>query len=66
MSSTFIKNMKDRHQKGVDASKQAKLQLEFAKDIGVDVSVQEVELAELDIQLDSIAEAIKKQGNSRG
>ncbi|KKN23128.1 hypothetical protein LCGC14_0908100 [marine sediment metagenome] len=66
MSSTFIQNMKDRHQKGVDASKQAKLQLEFAKDIGVDVSVQEVELAELDLQLESIEKAIEKQVNSRG
>ena len=66
MSSTFIKNMKDRHQKGVDASKQARLQLEFAKDIGVDVSVQEVELAELDLQLESIEKAIEKQVNSRG
>ncbi|KKN26917.1 hypothetical protein LCGC14_0869890 [marine sediment metagenome] len=66
MSSTFIQNMKDRHQKGVDASKQAKLQLEFAKDIGVDVSVQEVELAELDLQLESIEKAIEKQVNGRG
>jgi len=63
MSSTFIQNMKDRHQSGVEASKEAKRQLAFAKEIGVDVSVQEVELAELDIQLDNIATAIKKQNS---
>lgn len=66
MSSTFIKNMKDRHKIGVDASKEAKRQLDFAKEIGVDVSVQEVELAELDIQLDDIDKAIKKQETARG
>ena len=66
MSSSFIKNMKDRHKIGVDASKEAKRQLDFAKEIGVDVSVQEVELAELDIQLEDIDKAIKKQETARG
>ena len=66
MSSSFIKNMKDRHKIGVDASKEAKRQLDFAKEIGVDVSTQEVELAELDIQLDDIDKAIKKQETARG
>ena len=66
MSSTFIKNMKDRHQIGVEASEEARRQLAFAKEIGVDVSVQEVELEELDIQLDDIDKAIKKQETDRG
>ena len=66
MSSTFIKNMKDRHQIGVSASEEAKRQLAFAKEIGVDVSVQEVELEELDIQLNDIDKAIKKQEADRG
>ena len=66
MSSTFIKNMKDRHKIGVNASNEAKRQLDFAKEIGVDVSVQEVELAELDIQLEDIDKAIKKQETARG
>ncbi|KKM77962.1 hypothetical protein LCGC14_1364660 [marine sediment metagenome] len=66
MSSSFIKNMKDRHKIGVKASKEAKRQLDFAKEIGVDVSVQEVELAELDIQLEDIDKAIKKQETARG
>ena len=66
MSSSFIKNMEDRHKIGVDASKEAKRQLDFAKEIGVDVSVQEVELAELDVQLDDIDKAIKKQKSARG
>ena len=66
MSSSFIKNMKDRHKIGVEASMEAKRQLDFAKEIGVDVSVQEVELAELDIQLEDIDKAIKKQEIERG
>ncbi len=66
MSSSFIKNMKDRHKIGVSASDEAKRQLAFAKEIGVDVSAQEVELAELDIQLDDIDKAIKKQETARG
>ena len=66
MSSTFINNMKERHKIGVDASNEAKRQLAFAKDIGVDVSVQEIEITDLDKQLDDIAAAIKKQEEARG
>ena len=58
--------MNDRHKIGVNASKEAKRQLDFAKEIGVDVTVQEIELAELDIQLEDIDKAIKKQEIARG
>ncbi len=58
--------MKDRHKIGVKASEEARRQLAFANEIGVDVSVQEVELAELDVQLDDIKKAIKKQEEARG
>lgn len=61
MSKRFIKTMRERHQLGVNASKEAKRQLEFAKDIGVDVAVQEVELSQLDEKLDDIDKAITKQ-----
>jgi len=53
--------MRERHQLGVNASKEAKRQLEFAKDIGVDVAVQEEELSQLDERLNDISRAIKKQ-----
>ncbi|KKK63806.1 hypothetical protein LCGC14_2990580 [marine sediment metagenome] len=61
MSKRFIKTMRERHQLGVNASKEAKRQLEFAKDIGVDVAVQEEELSQLDERLNDISRAIKKQ-----
>ena len=58
--------MKDRHKIGVDQIREAKRQLEFAKDIGVDVTTQEIEIIDLGKQLDDIAKAIVKQETARG